>query len=92
MDYKVTDLSEDKIPKPRGEVCFKGPCTFKGYYKDQEETDRILCEDGYVRTGDIAEIQTNGSIKILDRVKQIFKLSHGEYICPNRLESIFTES
>lgn len=48
-----------------------------------------LDEEGWVHTGDIVALRENGSVKIIDRIKNIFKLSQGEYIAPEKLEAIF---
>ncbi len=58
-----------------GEVCFKGPCMTQGYYKNPEKTAELFDEDGWVRTGDVGKWLPNGTLKIIDRVKHIFKLS-----------------
>ncbi|CAG7835932.1 unnamed protein product [Allacma fusca] len=72
-----------------GEVCCKGPMIFKGYYKNEEETEKTIDRDGWLHSGDIATWLTNGSIKIIDRKKNIFKLSQGEYIAPEKIEIIY---
>jgi long-chain acyl-CoA synthetase len=82
-------LSSDN--PPRGQVQFKGTALFKGYFKNPEKTKEAFTEDGWVNSGDVAVILPNGAIKIIDRAKNIFKLSQGEYIAPEKLENIYGE-
>lgn len=63
-----------------------------GYLNNPEETKNSFDEEGYFRTGDIGEIGPGGGLVILDRKKSIFKLSQGEYISPEKLESAFLQS
>ena len=78
---------------PTGEICLYGPCVFKGYYKNPEETAKTIDKDGWLHTGDVGRILPNDQgLKIIDRVKEIFKLSQGEYIAPSKLESIYSKS
>lgn len=78
---------------PTGEVCFKGPCVFKGYFRDLENTKKTIDNDGWIHTGDVGKIDpSNKGITIIDRVKEIFKLSQGEYIAPAKLEGMYIKS
>ena len=82
MDYLSTS------DPPKGEICMSGPTIFQGYYKNQEKTNEAM-EGEWLRTGDVGVINPNGSVKIIDRAKNIFKLSQGEYIAPEKLENIY---
>ena len=83
MNYLSTDNP------PRGAIYLRGPSIFTDYYKNQEETDRNLSKDGWLNTGDVGELLPNGALKIIDRKKNILKLSQGEYVAPLHLEKIY---
>lgn len=80
--------SEDK-PNPRGELLVRGPNCFAVYYKDEKNTKSTVDEEGWVHTGDVGEIDECGRIKIVDRVKNIMKLSQGEYVALEKIENTY---
>ncbi|XP_048186831.1 long-chain-fatty-acid--CoA ligase 1 isoform X2 [Perognathus longimembris pacificus] len=91
---KLVDVEEMNYmaAKGEGEICVKGPNVFKGYLKDPGKTAEALDKDGWLHTGDIGKWLPNGTLKIIDRKKHIFKLAQGEYIAPEKIENIYTRS
>lgn len=71
-----------------GEILVRGPHIFQGYYK-QEELTREVLKDGWFSTGDIGRITKEGHINIIDRAKQLVKLSQGEYLSITTLTDIY---
>ncbi|CAG2111382.1 unnamed protein product [Medioppia subpectinata] len=77
-------------PRPRGEILIGGGCVCEGYYRQPELTAGAFeMKDGvrWFRTGDIGEISADGSVRIVDRKKDLVKLQSGEYVALGRTES-----
>ncbi|KAF5443997.1 hypothetical protein F2P56_036505 [Juglans regia] len=85
----VPEMGYDALSSlPRGEICLRGKTLFSGYHKRQDLTEEVLI-DGWFHTGDIGEWQPDGAMKIIDRKKNIFKLSQGEYVAVENIESTY---
>jgi len=71
-----------------GELLVKSPCLFSGYFKDAESTAAVMT-NGWLHTGDIAEIDAEGFVTITGRKKELIVSSNGKKIYPARIESLF---
>ncbi|SCQ12731.1 acyl-CoA synthetase,putative [Plasmodium sp.] len=83
--YKATDTL------PKGELLIKGDSMFSGYFLEKECTENAFTNDGYFKTGDIVQINDNGSLTFLDRSKGLVKLSQGEYIETDMINNLYSQ-
>ncbi|EMD43609.1 long-chain-fatty-acid--CoA ligase, putative [Entamoeba histolytica HM-3:IMSS] len=84
MDYSIEGES------PAGEIQVKAGQIFKEYYDDEQQTKAAFTDDGFLCTGDIGRINYDGSLSIIDRKKNLFKLAQGEYIAVEPLENTYS--
>lgn len=82
----VGDDGHDVRPGKRGEVLFASSYNMKGYYRDPERTTETL-RDGWVRSGDVAEVDEDGYIYIVDRKKNLI-IRGGQNIAPTEIENV----
>ena len=72
LKIKLVDLPEIQYMStdemPRGEIYVKGASVFKGYFHNEEATQKVFDQEGWLKTGDIGMLYPNGAIKIIDRV------------------------
>lgn len=72
-----------------GELCVKGPQVMLQYWNRPNETANVLSEDGWLKTGDVAEVNEQGFVKIVDRLKDLIIVS-GFNVYPNEIEDVVT--
>ncbi len=82
------DGNETPVGEP-GELCVKGPQVMRGYWQRPDDTQKSFTEDGYLKTGDVALIQEDGYIRIVDRKKDMIIVS-GFNVFPNEIEDVVT--
>ena len=72
-----------------GELLVKGPTVFRGYYKNEEETQKAFTEDGYFKTGDLGYFDNDGFLYLTGRSKNLILLDNGENVSAEQLEDRF---
>ncbi|ABA89204.2 acyl-CoA synthetase, AMP-forming [Syntrophotalea carbinolica DSM 2380] len=94
VEVKIADIETgQRLPPGRqGELCTRGYLVMKGYYKMPDETARVIDEDGWLHTGDLAVMDENGYCKITGRIKNMI-IRGGENIYPREIEEfLYTHS
>ncbi|KAL0075590.1 hypothetical protein J3Q64DRAFT_1774974 [Phycomyces blakesleeanus] len=97
VEVKFVDVPEagylsTNLPRPQGEIWIRGPSITSGYFKQENTTRETLTPDGWLMTGDIGEWTDRGTLCIIDRKKNLVKMSNGEYIALEKLESVYKTS
>jgi long-chain acyl-CoA synthetase len=82
----AADCCEVKL-SDAGEVLTRGPAHMQGYFKEPEKTRETMTEDGWLKTGDLGEMDAQDRLKIVGRAKEQFKTSKGKYVSPAPIES-----
>ncbi len=80
-----------KIAEGTGEILMKSDWLMEGYYKEPALTAETII-DGWLHTGDVGEVDSDGYLKITGRVKEMYKTSKGEYIAPSQIEFGFADN
>jgi long-chain acyl-CoA synthetase len=78
--------TELKLAKEDGEILMRSPGIMEGYHNLPDATAETLTSDGWLKTGDIGEVDANGFLRITDRKKDLIKTSGGKYIAPQSIE------
>lgn len=87
-EAKIVDEEYKTLPFGEvGEICVKGPQVMQGYWQRDDETKKVLEDDGFLHTGDIAMVEKDGRFRIVDRKKDTINVS-GFNVYPNEVEEV----
>ncbi|MCF9034736.1 AMP-binding protein [Acinetobacter nectaris] len=90
-DIAILDDDGKEVPLgEQGEICIRGPQVMKGYWNRPDETEKVMTEDGFFRSGDIGIMDERGYIKIVDRKKDMILVS-GFNVYPNEIEEVIAQ-
>lgn len=87
-DVSIRDDVGRQLPTDMpGEICIRGPQVMAGYWRSQDETNKVMTVDGFLKTGDIGVMDASGYVKIIDRKKDVVIVS-GFNVYPNEVEEV----
>ena len=87
-DVEIRDEDGKTLPIGEiGEICIRGPQVMAGYWNRPDETQKVMTEDGFFRSGDMGIMNEQGYIKIVDRKKDMILVS-GFNVYPNEIEEV----
>jgi len=93
VEVKLVDFADagyfSTNTPPQGEIWIRGASVTSGYLNMEEQTKESFTDDGWFKSGDIGEFDSAGQLRIIDRKKNLVKMSHGEYIALEKLESVY---
>ena len=90
-DVTIRDDDKKVLPEGQvGELCVRGPQVMKGYWQRPDETAKVLDDDGWLYTGDVARMDDNGYFYIVDRKKDMILVS-GFNVYPNEIEDVIAQ-
>ena len=88
LDSVGTPIKDVELKiSPEGEVCYRSPGIFQGYYKNEAATRQVMLEGGWMRSGDAGFLDATGQLKIIDRAQDLSRLSDGTIFAPKYIEN-----
>jgi len=88
LDSVGTPIKDVELKiSPEGEVLYRSPGIFQGYYKNEAATRQVMLEGGWMRSGDAGFVDAAGQLKIIDRAQDLSRLSDGTIFAPKYIEN-----
>jgi len=89
---KPFDGIEMRVAESDGEILIRGRNVMRGYFNNDEETAKVIDDEGFYHTGDVGYKDADGHFFITDRKEDLFKLSNGKYVAPQQVEALLSQS